>query len=52
MEFFMAKYFALIVEGMQHEINLFGFKFSMWSVLIFTAIADIIVCALRRFFYD
>ena len=48
----LADLFASIVRGMQHEVTIFGFTISMWGIMFFTAIADIIIYALRRIFYD
>lgn len=49
---FLAELFTIIVEGMRQEVTVYGFTFSYWGIMIFTAVADIILYAIWRIFND
>lgn len=49
---FLSRFFAIIVEGMSQEITVYGFTFSYWGIMIFTAVADIVLYAIWRIFND
>lgn len=47
---FIGRYFLILYEGMSQEINVYGFKFSFWGIMIFVALVSIVIAAIRSIF--
>ena len=47
---FIARYFSILVDGMKQEMDIYGFKFSFFGVMIFVSVGVIIITAIRRIF--
>ena len=41
----------LVLDFMQHEINLNGYTFSIWSMIVFVAVATIAMKFLHELFF-